>query len=225
MKQEELSAFTHFRFEDRRAVTVLRWNGRPAWIAQEVAELLQIERPSRVIRVLSLKEGADFEVVRGQELASLRGVMPKFGITPPRNTANLMLLFESGLYGLIFHSRTPDALRFRDHVTREVLPALRLQGFYRMPGQAAAGDWRGVLTLFAQAAGGETIAVAHLRKMGFTPEGDIPPAYRTDPGPGIVARLITLARDANRYALVVLVRGLGLTLPPELQLSLPGVEE
>jgi prophage antirepressor-like protein len=225
MKQEELSAFTHFRFEDRRAVTVLRWNGRPAWIAQEVAELLQIERPSRVIRVLSLKEGADFEVVRGQELASLRGVMPKFGITPPRNTANLMLLFESGLYGLIFHSRTPDALRFRDHVTREVLPALRLQGFYRMPGQAVAGDWRGVLTLFAQAVGGETVAVAHLRKMGFTPEGDIPPAFRADPGPGIVARLITLARKANRYSGNFLARELGLPVPPDLQLALPGVEE
>ncbi len=81
-----------------------------------------------------------------------------------------------------------------------------------------------MLHLFSQAAGGDTFAVHHLRRIGFTPEGDIPPAFRADPGPSIVARLIDLARKANRYAGNFLARALGLPVPPELQPSLPDVE-
>jgi prophage antirepressor-like protein len=227
MKKSPPPALTRFRFEGGRNFTVLRWKGQPAWIAQEVCDFLGLKQAAPAIKAARLTKGLHFVVLKGRELeelvfASDLQSLTNAGFSP--KTRNLALVFESGLYSLIMRSRKPAAVAFRDWVTGEVLPALRRQGFFRMPDQASAGDWRGVLTLFAQAAGGETIAVAHLRRMGFTPEGDIPPAYRADPGPGIVSRLITLARDANRYAVIVLVRGLGLTLPPELQLSLPGVE-
>jgi prophage antirepressor-like protein len=228
MKKSQLPALTHFRFEGRRTLTVLRWNGRPAWIAQELCGLLDVERPPRTFRQLKLEEGVDFEIVKALDIRKLFA-KPDSGFTndliDPK-TRNLTLVFESGLYALAFASpRTREIVRIRNWLTREVLPALRLQGFYRMPGRATAGDWRGVLTLFAQAAGGDTFAVKHLRRIGFTPEGDIPPAYRADPGPSIVARLIDLARKANRYSGNFLARELGLPVPPDLQLALPGVEE
>ena len=44
-----------------------------------------------------------------------------------------LIVSESGLYKLIFASRTPAAERFQTWVTAEVLPALRRDGVYRMP--------------------------------------------------------------------------------------------
>jgi prophage antirepressor-like protein len=40
---------------------------------------------------------------------------------------------ESGLYGLIFQSRKPEAQRFRKWVTSEVLPSIRQNGAYIKP--------------------------------------------------------------------------------------------
>lgn len=45
------------------------------------------------------------------------------------------LINESGLYALIFKSRKAEAKRFRKWVTGEVLPALRQQGAYALPGK------------------------------------------------------------------------------------------
>jgi prophage antirepressor-like protein len=227
MKKSPPPALTRFRFEGGRNFTVLRWKGQPAWIAQEVCDFLGLKQAAPAIKAARLTKGLHFVVLKGRELEEFVRVsdsesLTNAGFSP--KTRNLALVFESGLYSLIMRSRKPAAARFRDWVTREVLPALRRQGFYRMPGQVTAGDWRGVLTLFAQAETGDALAVAHLQRMGFTPEGDIPPAFRADPGPGIVARFIALARVQNRYAGNVLARGLGLPVPPDLQLSLPGVE-
>lgn len=40
------------------------------------------------------------------------------------------LITESGLYKLIMRSDKPEAKRFQDWVTREVLPAIRKDGLY-----------------------------------------------------------------------------------------------
>jgi prophage antirepressor-like protein len=49
----------------------------------------------------------------------------------------LNFVSESGLYALIFKSNKPEAVTFRKWVTKEVLPAIRRQGFY---GQLNAGN-------------------------------------------------------------------------------------
>ena len=43
----------------------------------------------------------------------------------------LAIVYESGLYELIFRSRKPEAKAFRKWVTSEVLPSIRRTGFYR----------------------------------------------------------------------------------------------
>lgn len=47
----------------------------------------------------------------------------------------MIIINESGLYNLIFRSNKPEAKNFRRWVTNEVLPALRQQGSYAIPGE------------------------------------------------------------------------------------------
>lgn len=49
------------------------------------------------------------------------------------NNAGEKFLTESGVYKLVFKSRKPNAEKFTDWVTDEVLPALRKTGSYEMP--------------------------------------------------------------------------------------------
>jgi len=59
----------------------------------------------------------------------------KVGLTNFRklNNAGENFLTESGVYKLVFKSRKPNAEKFTDWVTDEVLPALRKTGTYEMP--------------------------------------------------------------------------------------------
>ena len=49
------------------------------------------------------------------------------------NNAGENFLTESGVYKLVFKSRKPDAEKFTDWVTDEVLPTLRKTGYYEVP--------------------------------------------------------------------------------------------
>lgn len=49
------------------------------------------------------------------------------------NNAGEKFLTESGVYKLVFKSRKPNAEKFTDWVTDEVLPSLRKTGSYKMP--------------------------------------------------------------------------------------------
>jgi prophage antirepressor-like protein len=40
---------------------------------------------------------------------------------------------EPGFYRLVMHSHKPEAERFQDWVTKDVLPTIRRTGRYRMP--------------------------------------------------------------------------------------------
>lgn len=52
---------------------------------------------------------------------------------------------ESGLYSLVFHSRKPDAKKFRKWVTGEVLPSIRRTGGYGMAGGVCRCGVEGML--------------------------------------------------------------------------------
>lgn len=49
------------------------------------------------------------------------------------NTASILMVSESGLYKLVMRSDKPEAKRFQDWVTREVLPSIRKTGTYTHP--------------------------------------------------------------------------------------------
>jgi anti-repressor protein len=46
---------------------------------------------------------------------------------------SLAVISESGLYGLIFKSRKPEAIKFQDWVFDDVLPSIRKYGCYMTP--------------------------------------------------------------------------------------------
>ena len=48
----------------------------------------------------------------------------------------MLTISESGLYKLIMRSRKPQARKFQDWVTREVLPAIRKTGGYLLNEEA-----------------------------------------------------------------------------------------
>ena len=51
----------------------------------------------------------------------------------------MAIISESGLYTLIIRSNKPAAKKFRKWITAKVLPAIRKNGFYAMPGKAGPG--------------------------------------------------------------------------------------
>lgn len=76
------------------------------------------------------------------------------------NNAGEKFLTESGVYKLVFKSRKPNAEKFTDWVTDEVLPTLRKTGSYEMPKKkqsnerlASVNNAVKILTPMLQAAG------------------------------------------------------------------------
>lgn len=51
------------------------------------------------------------------------------------------LISESGFYKVAMRSDKPEARKFQDWVTREVLPSIRKTGTYTMPGMEPVGRW------------------------------------------------------------------------------------
>jgi prophage antirepressor-like protein len=87
--------------------------GEPWFVAGDVCEVLGIENVSHALsRIKSVNiVSSDVENSRGQ-LRKTR------------------IVNESGLYRLIFQSRKPEAEKFTDWVTGEVLPQIRKTGWY-----------------------------------------------------------------------------------------------
>lgn len=55
------------------------------------------------------------------------------------NNAGEKFLTESGVYKLVFKSRKPEAEKFSDWVTDEVLPQIRKTGSYEAPKKKNGG--------------------------------------------------------------------------------------
>lgn len=110
------AAIIPFDFEEQ-AVRVVMRDDAPWFVAADVCRVLEIGNPRDA---LSRLEDDEKDGV---------GITDTIGRNQITNVIN-----ESGLYALILTSRKPAAKRFRKWVTAEVLPALRTQGRYELPG-------------------------------------------------------------------------------------------
>ncbi|CAB4029456.1 Hypothetical predicted protein [Paramuricea clavata] len=92
--------------------------------AKDVAEVLRYANPRKAIRthVWSKNKTTLDEFKRRTESVLLCGNQP--------GTA---LLYEQGLYQLIFSSKLPIAEAFQDWVVTDVLPSIRKTGSYKLP--------------------------------------------------------------------------------------------
>lgn len=120
-----MSALIPFDFETN-AVRVVMVEGAPWFVAADVCRVLEHTNPTVALRRLDPDE---------QQQANLNTLNSAYGIQPPaRGNPNAALVSESGLFALILTSNKPAAKRFRRWVTGEVLPALRREGSYALPG-------------------------------------------------------------------------------------------
>ena len=105
---------------DAQRIRVLVLDGAPWFVAADACKVLGITAPTYAYRRLAEDE------VRRADRTSLG--LPQ--------GAPMVLISESGLYKLVMRSDAPAAGPFQEWVTREVLPAIRRSGGYRLAGTA-----------------------------------------------------------------------------------------
>ncbi len=108
------------------SLTILEINGKPAMVAKEVGDILGYANTPQAIQKSNLEKGLDYDVIEGDELNKFANLSEIF----TNMTRSLTVLYESGFYGLVMKSQKPNALKFRNWVTREVLPSIRKNGMY-----------------------------------------------------------------------------------------------
>ena len=82
-----------------------------------------------VCRILEIKNPRD-----AKSRLNIDGVGTTDGVDSLGRRTDVTMINESNLYKLIFQSRKPEAERFADWVTSEVLPAIRKHGAYMTDG-------------------------------------------------------------------------------------------
>ena len=105
-----------FKFENKEVRTKVI-NNEPYFALADVCKILDIGNPSDVVYRLK-KEGIEL-LERTDNLGFGR-----------RRTYKMNFVNESNLYRCIFNSRKPEAEKFQDWVTSEMLPSIRKHGMY-----------------------------------------------------------------------------------------------
>lgn len=110
----ELQIFSSEEFGNIRTVTI---DNEPWFVGKDVADALGYQNGSRDINTHVSEE--DRKILTTQNYQNSTFEIPNRGLT---------IINESGLYALIFGSKLESARRFKNWVTREVLPEIRSTG-------------------------------------------------------------------------------------------------
>jgi len=126
------AALQHFTFEGA-PLALVTFKDRPAFIAREVGAVLgYAEGGGKLVNKITqdwteeLQEGEDFLTLDGADLAALSDPTDLVG----SKTRRLVVLFESGLHGVLLLSRQPKARAMRRWLREEVMPQLARSGTY-----------------------------------------------------------------------------------------------
>lgn len=98
--------------ETNKRVRVLIIDGAPWWVARDVCNVLEMERPDAALRGLDDDEKGAHSV------------------STPGGDQRMSVISESGLYSMILRSRKAEAKAFKKWITGEVLPEIRRTGGY-----------------------------------------------------------------------------------------------
>lgn len=111
----ELQIFENVEFGSVRTLMI---NDAPYFVGKDVAEILGYANPRKAI------------IDHVDEEDKMDGVTIRDSIGREQNP---VLINESGLYSLILSSKMPNAKKFKNWVTAEVLPSIRKHGAYMTP--------------------------------------------------------------------------------------------
>lgn len=140
-------------------VTPIMMGGELIFVPQEFEEQLGFSDIAHSIQTSGFIEDRDFLIIRNGKLSSLKELLRSYGTTDRapqlyeriKLAPSLMVLTESGFYGLLFRSNKEQAVAFRLWVTDTVLPAIRRDGGYKLPAQRSSLDVAYLKTEFAAA--------------------------------------------------------------------------
>jgi prophage antirepressor-like protein len=116
---------------DGHEMAVIEINGRQAWSARQVGSALGYEDARSVQTMIraewstDLVDGTDYQVITGEELATVKDAAPEL---VSARAPSLMLLTESGVFLVAMLSRQPASQRLRRWLANEVLPSIRRTG-------------------------------------------------------------------------------------------------
>lgn len=116
-----MSALTQYNFYGSRFRVLMDKYGSPWFPASDVCRVLSMDYEKRGTGIYV--EHISEKHKRG--LSSIEGLTPSNEL-PPHTT----MLSEAGLYQLILKSRKPEAVKFQEWLTEEVLPSIRKTGSY-----------------------------------------------------------------------------------------------
>lgn len=111
-----MSELMCFNFDDNK-ITAVIYDGKPAFVAMDVARALGYAKPQNAIR----EHCKSLIKIKCPEMGRLGFEPIPQGVT---------LIHESDVYRLVMRSKVESAERFQDWVCEDVLPALRENGHY-----------------------------------------------------------------------------------------------
>lgn len=109
------NSLTVFNYEDQEVRTVQK-DGETWWVLKDVCDILGLCEPHRVAARLEKDERTQMTIIDN--------------LGRPQNTT---IINEPGLYKVILRSDKPEAKKFTNWVTHEVLPSIRKYGAYMTP--------------------------------------------------------------------------------------------
>ena len=101
-----------FENEQFGQVRVIEQDGEPWFMLNDVCKVLDIKNPSDAKTRLNIKGVATTDTLTNG------------------GTQQATFINESNLYKLVFQSRKPEAEKFSDWVTHDVIPSIRKHGAY-----------------------------------------------------------------------------------------------
>lgn len=125
-------------------VYTFMWNGRPCWIATQIADLLDYQNKSKaVLQCIEAEKfdvGYEYEVLVGDNLKFLKKLLTAAGSSFLKQVPKVIIFYEDGLYGFLQYSEKPIGVEFRKWLRREVLPEIRRTGSYSINGKEKAEE-------------------------------------------------------------------------------------
>lgn len=101
-------------FKDQQVRTTLGPDGEPRFVLTDLCKVLNINNTSDVARRLA-------DSMKGVDL-----------IDTPGGRQKMTVVTEAGMYSVVLRSDKPEAVKFQEWVTSEVLPSIRKTGQYSL---------------------------------------------------------------------------------------------
>ncbi|MGL5820884.1 MAG: BRO family protein [Sarcina sp.] len=96
----------------------VNWKGEYVWVAMEIAEYLDYDKPSKVVNyflsISELVEGKDYLILSQNDLREFKDTLASMGISKFRQSPKLVLFYESGLVEFLVYKNkiTIEEIRY-----------------------------------------------------------------------------------------------------------------